>query len=696
VFAIELKCRNKKGYYGKVQKKVNKKSKEQSKMNKQPTTIRTYLLRGAFLLSLAFVIALPFALGQRQGNKGSLAQPGGDCPTPWALVASMPLDLYGAAGASDGTYSYHAGGYSFTTFNNLNSLYRYDPVANSWTTLAPMPTAAIMPSAVYYPTTNKIYVFGGEDANTGTNFNITRIYNIATNTWTTGANMPDVRSFMASGYNSANGKIYLVSGYNTGTVDSAQPDTWEYDPVANTFTSKADFPHPAGGMASGVINGHLYVAGGRDAANLNINLNWDYDIAANTWTQRADMPGAQPNVPGSAVALDALFAFGGGNPFTGPASPTAAARPGFRSTKAAFATERVRGPTVPDTANNTFVYDPATDVWTTSANMNTVRSFTSGAYIGNSNKIIAAGGFDGGFTLASAETLDACIPGPTPTPTPPPPSLWYNGDYDGDATGNGLSNEENTFAAGFSHVFDDFIVTDSGGWDITSVFSNNQMTTNATSATFEIRQGMSAGNGGTLVASGSTDTPVITPTGRFGFGLPEFTVEVTGLSVHLDPGTYWLNVTPVDNLDGGRSFNSTTLGANCVGTPCGNDQMAFFDSTLFGFVFEPTLNLCSQCGDFSMGVRGSVSGGTPTPTPTPGQIRLKANTRVGQDRVLVHLKWTGATTPKVSIYRNGARIATVQDANTYTDVLTEPGTFTYQVCEARTRNCSNEVRVMGP
>src|SRR4030095_3509032 len=31
--------------------------------------------------------------------------------------------------------------------------------------------------------------------------------------------------------------------------------------------------------------------------------------------QKANMPGSQPNVRGSAVALDALFAFGSGNPF---------------------------------------------------------------------------------------------------------------------------------------------------------------------------------------------------------------------------------------------------------------------------------------------------------------------------------------------------------------------------------------------
>src|SRR5439155_4106412 len=56
-------------------KKVNKKLKEQSKMNKQPTTVRTYLLRGAFLLSLAFVIVMPLALGQTRssGSKPSVA-----------------------------------------------------------------------------------------------------------------------------------------------------------------------------------------------------------------------------------------------------------------------------------------------------------------------------------------------------------------------------------------------------------------------------------------------------------------------------------------------------------------------------------------------------------------------------------------------------------------------------------------------
>ncbi len=224
-------------------------------MNKQPTTVRTYLLRGAFLLSLLCVIVMPLALGQRH-TPGTPAV----CPNPWQEVALMPTDLYGPGCASDGTFVYCGGGYSFSSGNTLAVFNKYDPVADTWTPLPNMPRAAIMPTAAYYPTTNKVYIFGGEDAVSGTNYNITRIYDIASNTWTTGANMPDVRSFSAGGYSSSTGKIYIISGYNTGFVDSAQPNTWAYDPVANSWTDltgSAPFPHPAGGMAFGGINSKL-------------------------------------------------------------------------------------------------------------------------------------------------------------------------------------------------------------------------------------------------------------------------------------------------------------------------------------------------------------------------------------------------------------------------------------------------------
>jgi hypothetical protein len=187
-------------------------------------------------------------------------------------------------------------------------------------------------------------------------------------------------------------------------------------------------------------------------------------------------------------------------------------------------------------------------------------------------------------------------------------TLWYNGDLN---SVNGLANERNTLVAQAA-VYDDFNVT-GGGWHITSVFSDNLANATISGADWEIRTGISEGNGGTLVASGTTSSPVVTLTGRTAFNYLEYQVMVTGLNITLAPGHYWLNVTPVDGGTG-RSFNSATSGANAVGTPPGNNQNAFFNSTYFGYVFSSTANV-SQPYDFSNGVIGTV-------VPEPATVAL--------------------------------------------------------------------------
>ena len=84
-------------------------------------------------------------------------------------------------------------------------------------------------SAVYIPseTDPRVYVFGGDDGSTGFS-SATRIYDVFANSWSTGADLPAARSFMASGYNAANGKIYLVGGQSSPT--SVADTTWEYNP----------------------------------------------------------------------------------------------------------------------------------------------------------------------------------------------------------------------------------------------------------------------------------------------------------------------------------------------------------------------------------------------------------------------------------------------------------------------------------
>ena len=282
-------------------------------------------------------------------------------------------------------------------------------------------------------------------------------------------------------------------------------------------------------------------------------------------------------------------------------------------------------------------------------------------------------------------------PTATPTPTPPAGALWYNGDFNGEATGNGLANEEETSLGSgqFAHVYDDFNVNDAGGWDIDSVFSNNLTDTNVTAANFEIRSGVSSGNPGTLVASGTTATPVVTATGRTGFGFTEFMVEITGLSVHLDAGSYHLNVTPVGDLTG-RSFNSTTAGANCIGTPCGDNDNAFFDSNFFGFFFSPTQDQCAppnECIDFSMGVNGQVSGGG-------GDITLTATVKHKGGGTKVILTWSPANGGDIDVLLNGKVVhTTADDGMAMKNVGARTGTATFQVCEPDTGVCSNVVEV---
>jgi N-acetylneuraminic acid mutarotase len=335
--------------------------------------------------------------------------PGGGSPGPWTQAAPVAVDHYGGFMDSDGTVAYEGGGYSFSVGDNITNFARFSPGANTWTALAAVPDLNNgMASAVYAPNVNKLFVFGGSEFTSQVVVNTTRIYDPATDTWSSGANMPDLRAFMASGY--FNGKIYLVGGYSTGQVTPAFSQVWEYDPVANTFdTSRTDMPVALGGAGSGVVNGHLYVAGGRDINITNYNTLYDYDIASDTWTQRANLP-TGVNVPGSAVIGGKLWVFGGGDPFGGPA-----AMPAKKHTQ------------IPDTTNVLQVYDPASDSWTVGPSLLTTVSFPAGTDVGAT--AVAVGGYTGSNTTSQVEvnvtTGSDCSPTPTATPMSPTPTATF-------------------------------------------------------------------------------------------------------------------------------------------------------------------------------------------------------------------------------------------------------------------------------
>jgi hypothetical protein len=88
---------------------------------------------------------------------------------------------------------------------------------------------------------------------------------------------------------------------------------------------------------------------------------------------------------------------------------------------------------------------------------------------------------------------------------------------------------------------------------------------------------------------------------------------------------------------------------------------------------------------------------TATPTPTPGQITLSARPRTRQGQTQVNLRWSPANGGTVNVLRNNVVVQTTPDDGKTKDNLgTMTGTFTYQVCETDTGDCSNQVQITVP
>jgi hypothetical protein len=202
---------------------------------------------------------------------------------------------------------------------------------------------------------------------------------------------------------------------------------------------------------------------------------------------------------------------------------------------------------------------------------------------------------------------------------------WYNGDPDGYSD---LVNAVNGGSPG--NVYDDFVVG-TGGITVLGVFSNDVIISQfgvaepgiITQAQWAIRSGVSTGNGGTIVASG-TNAATQTDTHLSGdqFDQTAYTIEVTGLDVTLAPGTYWLTVAPVFTDRTSLSYLSTTAGTNGIGTPTAQDGDSLFNSAFFSINFGTAI---SQTGgdpgdgnkvDFSEGVEI----GTSTPEPATAAL----------------------------------------------------------------------------
>jgi hypothetical protein len=184
-------------------------------------------------------------------------------------------------------------------------------------------------------------------------------------------------------------------------------------------------------------------------------------------------------------------------------------------------------------------------------------------------------------------------------------------------------------------TYQNFVVS-GGSLSIGFLFTNNLSALNATTGYWEIRSGVSEGNGGTLLASGN-DPMTQTPTGRSGFGYTEYQDRVGchgwpdcgPLVANLPSGTYWFAVVPNDPGNAARSFNSNTFGLNAVGTQISNEQ--FLNSAFFGANFTNANN---------EGVFRTFSGGvTASEIPEPSTLVMVGPGLLGA-AVVARRRWS--------------------------------------------------------
>src|ERR1700748_2827406 len=92
---------------------------------------------------------------------------------------------------------YEYGGYNQGGQSQSNKLYSYNPLSNSWTTLASSPSVIGTSSGGLIPYNNKLYAITGYNSNgVGSFYNSSSSnqvfeYDIASNTWATKNNAPD-------------------------------------------------------------------------------------------------------------------------------------------------------------------------------------------------------------------------------------------------------------------------------------------------------------------------------------------------------------------------------------------------------------------------------------------------------------------------------------------------------------------------
>jgi N-acetylneuraminic acid mutarotase len=262
----------------------------------------------------------------------------------WTKKASMPRKAHHAALASYNGKIYVCGGFVPPENTNvplggawqpIDNAWEYDPAADSWRSLAPLPGKR--GAAVAVEAGGKIYVIGGATTVEGskepwtlssgaatspqsvspffTFFGPARVlttndvYDPATNKWESRKPMSVPRNHIFAG--AVNGKIYVIGGRTGSAYIMTATNTnvvEEYDPATDTWSGPLQrMPTARSGGGYGTDGRRIYCAGGEVATSQlagAFRAVEAYEPATNTWSILPSMPIPRHGVAGAVIGTD--------------------------------------------------------------------------------------------------------------------------------------------------------------------------------------------------------------------------------------------------------------------------------------------------------------------------------------------------------------------------------------------------------
>ena len=243
----------------------------------------------------------------------------------WTKKKSMPRPAHHAALAAANGKIYVSGGFVAPEKTNIpvggawepiDEMWEYDPAADSWKSLAPLPGKR--GAAVAVEVAGKIYVIGGVttvEASKDPFFTFfgpsrvlstNHVYDPATNKWESRRPMAVPRNHASAG--AVNGKIYVIGG-RTGhgfILTATNTDAVEeYNPVTDMWSApKERMPTPRSGGAWGTDGRRIYVAGGEVTTKELVGAFRGieaYEPATNSWTALPSMPMPRHGLAGAVI-----------------------------------------------------------------------------------------------------------------------------------------------------------------------------------------------------------------------------------------------------------------------------------------------------------------------------------------------------------------------------------------------------------